>query len=62
MAGMGNDRKRILVVGGGVIGLTCAAMLGERHYVSVKAKQFSTATESVKATSIGMFISYRRLS
>jgi D-amino-acid oxidase len=49
---MRNDRKRILIVGGGVIGLTCAAVLGERHHVKVRARQFGSATESVKATAI----------
>jgi D-amino-acid oxidase len=45
-------KLNLIVLGGGVVGLTCALLLSERHTVKVVANKFGTETESVKATAI----------
>jgi D-amino-acid oxidase len=45
-------RKSIVVLGGGVIGLTTAAVLSQAHDVKIIASKFGPDTESVKATAI----------
>jgi D-amino-acid oxidase len=47
-----SGRKTIVVIGGGVIGLTTAIVLSGTHQVKIIAKRFGMQTESAKAVAI----------
>ena len=44
--------KRVVVIGAGVVGITQAFTLAEKHQVSLVADKFSIDTNSVKATAM----------
>lgn len=44
--------RRVVVVGGGVVGLTCALVLSLDHDVTVVAGRVGTSSDSIKATAI----------
>src|SRR5687767_10258637 len=43
---------RVCVVGGGVVGLSCARVLSDHYQVSVVAERIGTETDSIKATAV----------
>lgn len=45
-------RKRIAIVGGGVVGLTCAIELSREYSVTVIAEKIGTESDSIKATAV----------
>jgi D-amino-acid oxidase len=47
-----NKGLNIGIVGGGVIGLTCAHVLSDRHRVTIVADRFGVETDSIKATAV----------
>jgi D-amino-acid oxidase len=52
MATIKLHRQRVAVVGGGVVGLTCALLLSPEYNVSVIAEHIGTSSDSWKATAI----------
>lgn len=46
------QRKKIAIVGGGVIGLCCALELSMKHEVSIFAEKLGVQSDSVKATAV----------
>jgi glycine/D-amino acid oxidase-like deaminating enzyme len=47
-----DSELRICVVGGGIVGLTCAHALSRRHRVTIVADRFGAETDSIKATAV----------
>ena len=47
-----SDRRKIAVVGGGVVGLTCAVELSQDHDVCVVGEYIGTESDSRKATAV----------
>jgi D-amino-acid oxidase len=45
-------RKKVVVIGGGVVGLTCAFVLSEEHEVTVVAELVGASSDSRKATAV----------
>ncbi|MGH9969764.1 MAG: FAD-dependent oxidoreductase [Pyrinomonadaceae bacterium] len=52
MKSISNHRKRVAVVGGGVVGLTTALVLSREHDITVIAEHVGTSSDSRKATAI----------
>lgn len=49
---MSSSDVRVCIVGGGIVGLTCAHVLSRRHHVTLIADRIGAETDSIKATAV----------